>query len=97
MLSSSKTKPGYGLISHYISKVETIQQFLINNNIFYTLEKNMEHLIFSIWPIINLGLIVGVCYLIYRWITKIISLKQEHNDLLREILKKMDNQLTNPG
>ena len=56
----------------------------------------MEHFIFSIWPllmiIIYLGIIVGVFYLIYKWVTKIISLKQEHNDLLREILKKMDTK-----
>jgi len=27
-----------------------------------------------------------------KWVTWIISLKQEHNDLLREIIKKMDNK-----
>ena len=39
---------------------------------------------------IYLGIIGGICYMIYTWVTKIISLKEEHNDLLREIIKKMD-------
>jgi hypothetical protein len=57
----------------------------------------MRHLIFlDILPlmmvIIYLGIIVGAFYLIYKWVTKIISLKQEHNDLLREISKKMDTK-----
>ena len=56
----------------------------------------MEHLILDIWPlliiIIYLGIIVGVFYLIYKLVIKIISLKQEKNDLLREILKKMDTK-----
>jgi len=35
-----------------------------------------------------LGLIL---FLIYTWVTKFISLRQEQNNLLREIIKKMDN------
>jgi len=40
--------------------------------------------------IIYLTVIFGVLYLIYTWVNKFISLKQEHNDLLREIIKKME-------
>jgi len=39
-----------------------------------------------------LAIIIGVFYLIYMWAKKIISLKQEHNDLLREIIKRMENK-----
>lgn len=39
-----------------------------------------------------LAIIIGVLYLIYTWVKKIISLKQEHNDLLREIIRKMENK-----
>ena len=42
--------------------------------------------------IIYLTVIIGILYLIYTWVHKFISLKQEHNDLLREIIKKMDNK-----
>ncbi len=38
-----------------------------------------------------LAIVVATIYFIYTWVTTIISLKREHNDLLREILKKMDN------
>ena len=40
--------------------------------------------------IIYLGIIFGILYLIYTWVNKFIVLKQEHNDLLREIIKRMD-------
>lgn len=33
-----------------------------------------------------------ILYFIYKWVTKFISLKQEQNDLLREIIKKMDKK-----
>ena len=51
----------------------------------------MENLIFLpiLIGIIYLTLIFGILYLIYTWVNKFILLKQEHNDLLREILKKM--------
>jgi hypothetical protein len=55
----------------------------------------MDHFIFNLFPIFiicfYLTIIIGVFYFIYKWVTTIISLKREHNDLLREILKKMDN------
>jgi len=50
--------------------------------------------IFTILPlligIVYLGIIFGILYLIYTWVSKFIDLKQEQNDLLREIIKKMD-------
>ena len=36
-----------------------------------------------------LAILFGVFYLIYTWVNKFISLKQEHNDLLRELINKM--------
>jgi len=45
---------------------------------------------FPILMIIYWAVIIGVFYLIYTWVNKFISLKKEHNDLLREIVKKMD-------
>ena len=39
-----------------------------------------------------LVLISCLLYLIYTWVNKFLALKQEHNDLLREILKKMENK-----
>ena len=40
-----------------------------------------------------LAILVVVFYLIYTWVNKFISLKKEQNDLLREIIKKMDSKL----
>jgi len=42
--------------------------------------------------IVYLTIIFGILYLIYTWVNKFILLKQERNDLLREIIKKMKNQ-----
>ncbi|SHJ69359.1 hypothetical protein SAMN04487911_1313 [Arenibacter nanhaiticus] len=40
--------------------------------------------------ILYLGLIFGSIYMVFKWVNKFISLKQEQNDLLRDIVKKMD-------
>ena len=48
----------------------------------------LPFLFFSVYIVI----IIAVLYVIYIWVSKFISLKQEHNDLLREIIKKMDNK-----
>jgi len=45
-----------------------------------------------IFPV-YLAILAGIFYLIYTWVNKFISLKQEQNDLLREIIKKMDHKL----
>lgn len=42
--------------------------------------------------IVYLTIIIGACYFIYTWVNKFISLKQEQNDLLREIIRKMENK-----
>ena len=43
-----------------------------------------------------LTIIAVVFFLIYTWVNKFISLKQEQNDLLKEIIKKLDNKSTKP-
>ena len=43
-----------------------------------------------IWSLIYITLLIAVVYFVYTWVTTFISLKREHNDLLRGILKKMD-------
>jgi hypothetical protein len=52
--------------------------------------------IFAFFPfliiIIYLTILFGVLYLIYKWVNKFISLRQEQNDLLREIINKMGNK-----
>ena len=37
-----------------------------------------------------LAILGGIFYLVYTWVNKFLELKREHNDLLREIIKKMD-------
>lgn len=32
-----------------------------------------------------------ILFIIYRWVNKFISLKQEHNDLLRQIVEHLKN------
>jgi len=52
--------------------------------------------IFSFLPIlliiIYLAILFGILYLIYKWVNKFIYLRQEQNDLLREIINKMGNK-----
>ncbi len=42
--------------------------------------------------LIYLAIIIGALYMIYTWVTTFISLKQEHNDLLKQILQKMSEK-----
>jgi hypothetical protein len=44
-----------------------------------------------LFVIVYLAIIAAIIYLIYKWVTKIIALKQEHNDLLREIIQKIES------
>lgn len=53
----------------------------------------MSFLPMAIIVIFYLAIIGGIIYMIYTWVNKFIVLKQEHNDLLREIVKKMDSKL----
>ncbi len=41
---------------------------------------------------VYLAIIFGILYLIYKWVNKFIALKQEQNDLLREIINKMESK-----
>jgi hypothetical protein len=45
-----------------------------------------------LFVIFYLAIVAAIIYLIYKWVTKIIALKQEHNDLLKEIIRKMENR-----
>jgi len=51
---------------------------------------------FMIFPILislfYLSIIAAVFYLVYTWVTKFISLKEEQNNLLRENIKRMENK-----
>lgn len=40
--------------------------------------------------VIYVAIIVGILYLIYSWVNKFIELKQEQNNLLKEIIEKME-------
>ena len=43
--------------------------------------------------IVYAAIIIGVFFLVITWVNKFISLKQEQNDLLREIIRKMGSDL----
>jgi len=51
---------------------------------------------FPLFPILGilfyLGIFIVVFILIYKWVTKIIALKEEQNELLREIIRKMGKE-----
>jgi ABC-type bacteriocin/lantibiotic exporter with double-glycine peptidase domain len=40
--------------------------------------------------VIYVSIVVSILYLIYTWVNKFIELKQEQNNLLKEIIEKMD-------
>ena len=42
--------------------------------------------------LVYLAILAAILYMIYQWVNKFISLKQEHNNLLREIIQKMDQK-----
>ena len=39
-----------------------------------------------------LAIFAGVLYMIYTWVNKFLALKKEQNELLREIIKKMEEK-----
>ncbi len=39
---------------------------------------------------VYIAVIAGILYLIYTWVNKFIALRQEQNNLLREIINKME-------
>jgi hypothetical protein len=52
--------------------------------------------LFALLPLlivlVYLAVLIGIFYLIYTWVSKFIALRQEQNDLLREIIKKMGDK-----
>uniref|UniRef100_UPI0032177D7D hypothetical protein n=1 Tax=uncultured Draconibacterium sp. TaxID=1573823 RepID=UPI0032177D7D len=50
--------------------------------------------VFAFLPIllvfVYLAIIAGILYLIYSWVNKFLALRQEQNDLLREIINKLE-------
>jgi hypothetical protein len=56
----------------------------------------MDTALFNIIPILIPALFVGaiitIFYLAYKWITFSLSLKREQNEILREILEKMNKK-----
>lgn len=40
--------------------------------------------------VIYVAIVVSILYLIYTWVNKFIELKQEQNNLLKEIIEKLD-------
>ena len=42
--------------------------------------------------ILRLGILTFVFYVLYKWSNRFFALKKEHNDLLREILKKLEDK-----
>lgn len=39
-----------------------------------------------------LAILFGILFLIYTWVNKFIALRREQNDLLREIIQKLDSK-----
>ncbi|WP_297099505.1 hypothetical protein [uncultured Draconibacterium sp.] len=42
--------------------------------------------------LIYVALVVTILYFIFKWVNTFIQLKQEHNELLKEIIKRMDSK-----
>jgi hypothetical protein len=42
--------------------------------------------------LVRLAIIIVICYWVYKSVKRSISLKQDQNDLLREILKKLESK-----
>lgn len=48
---------------------------------------------YSFLSFLYFGFIIVAIYFIMTWVNKFLALKQEHNQLLREILHKMEKDL----
>ena len=50
--------------------------------------------VLSLFPILiilfYLGILFGILYLINSWVNKFINIRKEQNDLLREVIEKME-------
>jgi D-alanyl-lipoteichoic acid acyltransferase DltB (MBOAT superfamily) len=42
--------------------------------------------------LVYLAIFVLIIYFVYQWVTKIIKLKEEQNQILRQILQKLEKQ-----
>ena len=51
---------------------------------------NAFSLIPSLVIIVYLAIVIGVFILVYNWVNKFISLKQEQNEILRDIARKLE-------
>lgn len=49
-------------------------------------------LFMGLWSIFHLALLIIVVYFIYKSITRSLKLKEEHNDLLRQIIDKLGDK-----
>jgi len=49
-------------------------------------------LFMGLWSIFQLALLIIVVYFIYKSITRSLKLKEEHNDLLRQIIDKLGDK-----
>lgn len=49
-------------------------------------------IIMMLFSLAYIGLIIAILIFVYKWMKKVLALKQEHNDLLRELVKKLDNR-----
>jgi len=47
---------------------------------------------FIIWYIVYIAVFIIVFYLVYTWVTRFLRIKQEQNDILRELVKKMEDK-----
>ncbi len=54
---------------------------------------NILTLIPFVLIIIYVSIVVGLLYVFYTWVNRFIDLKQEHNNLLKEIIEKMDYKI----
>ena len=52
----------------------------------------LPSLIMMLFSLAYIAIIIAILIFIYKWMKKILVLKQEHNDLLRELVKKLDNR-----
>jgi hypothetical protein len=56
----------------------------------------MDTLLLGIFPLLINAIVIGgiitIFYLVYKWIRISLNLKEEQNEILKEILKKLDNK-----
>ena len=53
---------------------------------------SLPSIIMFLLSLAYIGIVIAALIFIYKWMKKVLLLKQEQNDLLRELVKKMDNR-----